>query len=263
MRVTLLGTGTSHGVPSLDCMIEDYARCPHQVCLKAEVNPRYRRTRCSILVEVGGLNLLVDTSQDFRQQMLANRVRRLDVVLFTHAHADHIYGLPDIRSYSRGGKVIPIYGSSPTLRALEQSFEYIFHPPSFVGGGIPQLAPHILEGPTSVEGVEVIPIPVEHGNAEGCQGYRIGGLAYLPDVKVIPERSLSLLEGLDLLILNCLRPRPHISHLSLEESLAYVERLGPSRCLFTHMTHDMDYEEVEPSLPKSVRLAYDGLVVEV
>ncbi len=263
MRVTLLGTGTSHGVPSLDCMIDDYARCPHQVCRKAEADPRHRRTRCSILVVVNGLNLLLDTSQDFREQMLANRVRQIDAVLFTHAHADHIYGLPDIRSYSRGGKVIPIYGSSPTLYALQKSFDYIFHPPAFVGGGIPQLAPHVLEARGQVEGVEVIPIPVEHGNAEGCQGYRIGGLAYLPDVKVIPEGSLALLEGLDLLILNCLRPRPHISHLSLAESLAYVEALRPKRCLLTHMTHDIDYEVEEPSLPPNVRFAYDGLTVTV
>lgn len=263
MRVTFLGTGTSHGVPSLDCMIDDYVRCPHQVCLKAETNPRHRRTRCSILIEVNGLNLLVDTSQDFREQMLANRVRRIDAVLFTHAHADHIYGLPDIRSYSRGGKVIPIYASAPTLRALRQSFDYIFHPPSFVGGGIPQVEPHLVEGPMEIGGVEIIPVPVEHGNAEGCQGYRIGGLAYLPDVKVIPESSLLFLQGLDLLILNCLRPRPHISHLSLAESLAYMDRLQPKRCLLTHMTHDIDYETEEPSLPGNVRFAYDGLVVDV
>ena len=264
MRVVFLGTGTSHGVPHIDCMINDYVRCPAGVCRKAAVDPRYRRTRACILVETGGDSLLFDTSQDFYQQVMANRVRRIDAVLYTHSHADHIYGLPDIRSYCRQqGEAIDVYASDETLQVLRQAFHYVFHPPEYVGGGIPVLRTHVLEQPQEVLGQRVIPIPVEHGPLNGCQGYRIDGLAYLPDVKAIPDSSLELLQDLDLLILNCLRIRPHGSHLALEESLAYAERLRPRRCLFTHMTHEIDYQVEESRLPEWVRFAYDGQVVEL
>lgn len=262
MQVTILGSGTSHGVPTIDCMLDDYRRCPRQVCLKAQTDPRQRRTRASIWIETNGACLLVDTSQDFREQVLRWRVRRIDAVLYTHGHADHIYGLPDIRSFSRhqGGK-IPILGSEETLRTIEGAFDYVFRPPEYRGGGIPDLEPRVIAGPTTVAGVEVTPVPVEHGPLTGCYGYRVGDLAYLPDVKVIPESSLALLQGLELLILNCLRPREHASHLSQQESLAYIERLRPRRALLTHMTHDVDYVVDEPLLPEHVRYAYDGLVV--
>jgi len=264
MRITLLGTGTSHGVPTIDCMLNNYARCPKGVCLKAQVDARYRRTRASIMLETAGANFLIDTSQDFRHQVLSNRVQRIDAVLFTHGHADHIYGLPDIRSYCRHqGGAIDVYGSEETLDTLHRAFDYIFDPPAYVGGGIPRLCTHLLEDPHQVLGQRVIPIPVEHGVLVGCQGYRIGDVAYVPDVKVIPPASLALLHDLDLLILNCLRLRPHGSHLSLSESLAYAEHLRPRRCLFTHMTHDIDYQIEERHLPDWVRFGYDGQVVEV
>jgi phosphoribosyl 1,2-cyclic phosphate phosphodiesterase len=269
MRITFLGTGTSHGVPAIDCMLNHYARCPHRVCLKAASDPRHRRSRASIAVEWpdalgdGGAHLLIDTSQDFRQQVLSAHLPRIDAVLYTHGHADHIYGLPDIRSYCAFQRApIPIYGSGETLDILRRAFDYVFEPPEFVGGGIPQLAPATLEAPAEILGHRVTPIPVHHGALLGCQGYRIGDMAYLPDVKLIPPESLALLSDLDLLILNCLRPRPHGSHLSLEESLAYVEQLRPRRCLLTHMTHDIDYELHGPALPSGVAFAYDGLVVE-
>lgn len=263
MRITLLGTGTSHGVPSIDCMLDNYARCPHGVCQKAITDRRYWRTRASILIEIDGVSLLIDTSQDFRQQMLENRVQRIDAVVYTHAHADHIYGLPDIRSFCRQGRAVPIYGVQATLDALRQAFSYVFDPPAFVGGGIPSVQTHLLDGLGEVEGIPVLPVPVEHGNAVDCRGYRIGDMAYLPDVKSIPAASLDLLQGLDLLILNCLRPRPHLSHLSMDESLAYAETLHPRRCLFTHMTHDIDYVQHDALLPDWARFAYDGQVVEV
>jgi len=264
MRVTFLGTGTSHGVPTIDCMLEDYARCPHRVCERATKDPRYRRTRTSILIEDNGASLLVDTSQDFRQQMLDNRVRRIDAVLYSHGHADHIYGLPDIRSYCyHQGGAIDIYGSEETLEVIRAAFDYIFHPPAYVGGGIPSLRPHVLRAPEEICGLEVLPIPVEHGPLRGCQGYRLGKVAYIPDVKVIPPSSLEKLYDLDLLILNCLRIRPHASHLSLAESVAYAEHLRPRMCLFTHMTHDIDYVLEERNLPSWMRFAYDGLVVDL
>jgi phosphoribosyl 1,2-cyclic phosphate phosphodiesterase len=264
VRITLLGTGTSHGVPTLDCMLDDYARCPYGVCRKALSDPRYRRSRASALVEHEGAALLLDTSQDFRQQMLDQRVRRISAVLYTHGHADHIYGLPDIRSYCyHQGAAMPVYGSPETLATIQGAFDYIFHPPAFVGGGIPTLELHPLEAPTIICGITVTPIPVEHGPLHGCQGYRLNDLAYIPDVKAIPPVSLELLRDLELLVLNCLRLRPHGSHLCLEESLAYVEQLRPKRCLLTHMTHDIDYQREEPRLPAHVRFAYDGLVVEI
>jgi len=264
MRITFLGTGTSHGVPTIDCMITEYAHCPAGVCLKAAVDARYRRTRASIVVETGGAALLIDTSQDFRQQVLSNRVRRIDAVLFTHGHADHIYGLPDIRSHCRQqGDAIDVYGSQETMDVIYGAFDYIFDPPAYVGGGIPQLRTHLMETPLEVLGQRVVPIPVEHGSLVGCQGYRVGDVAYIPDVKVIPAGSLALLEHLDLLILDCLRLRPHGSHLCLSESLAYAQELRPRRCLFTHMTHDIDYQVEERRLPEWVRFAYDGQVVEV
>ena len=262
MRITFLGTGTSHGVPTIECMLDDYARCPAGVCRKAASDPRHRRTRASVVVEANGKHILIDTSQDFREQVLATRLPRVDAVLYTHGHADHIYGLPDIRSYchvQRGP--IEIYGSQETLAILRGSFDYVFHPPEYVGGGLPQLVPHLLDAPRAIDGTLVIPIPVRHGTLAGCQGYRLGDVAYVPDVKVIPPESLKLLEGLDLLIINSLRQRPHSSHLSLAESLAYIEELGPKRCLLTHMTHDVDYELHSDDLPLNTTYAHDGLVV--
>ncbi|HHX65205.1 MAG TPA: MBL fold metallo-hydrolase [Chloroflexi bacterium] len=264
MRITFLGTGTSHGVPTIDCMLEDYAHCPQGVCRKAQHDPRYRRTRASILIETDTAFLLVDTSQDFYQQVLAHRVRRIDAVLYTHGHADHIYGLPDIRSHCRHQKgPIDIYGSQETLDALRNAFQYIFTPPEYVGGGIPDVRPHLLADTVEIGGLSITPVPVQHGQMKGCQGYRFDNVAYIPDVKAIPPESLERLRGLDLLILNCLRYRPHSGHLTLEESLAYARELGPRRCLFTHMTHDIDYAQEEKRLPDWTRFAYDGLVVEV
>ncbi len=262
MRLTLLGTGTSHGVPMLDCMLSDYARCPAEVCRKAESDPRYRRTRASLLVQSDDVHLLIDTSQDFRQQMLANRVMRIDAVLYTHGHADHIYGLPDIRSYSRG-RPLPLYGSEETLGILRGAFDYVFTPRVYVGGGIPSVEPHRLDDGLRLGELIIETIPVEHGPLKGCQGYRLNDVAYIPDVKRIPPESLTRLRGLDLLILNCLRYRPHEGHLSLEESLAYAREIAPKRCLLTHVAHDIDYAIETPRLPEWVRFAYDGQVVEL
>jgi phosphoribosyl 1,2-cyclic phosphate phosphodiesterase len=219
------------------------------------------------MVQVGETQLLFDTSQDFYQQMLAYRVQRIDAVLYSHGHADHIYGLPDIRSYCRAqGGSIDIYGSRETLDTLYHAFDYVFDPPDYVGGGIPSLTSHELTGPQSVQGVSVTPIPVEHGPLQGCLGYRVDddrgrSMAYIPDVKHIPPASLQLLENLDLLILNCLRMRPHTGHLTIEESLAYARQIRPRRCLFTHMSHDIDFQIEGQDLPDWCAFAYDGLVV--
>ncbi|HHX45235.1 MAG TPA: MBL fold metallo-hydrolase [Chloroflexi bacterium] len=263
MRVTVLGSGTSHGVPMLDCVLNNYERCPHMVCLKARTDPRYRRMRASILVEVDGCSILVDTSQDFRQQMLAHSVRRIDAVIYTHGHADHIYGLADMRSYSsHQGEPIPIYGSVETLACIRGAFDYVFNPPALLGGGVPLVEAHVLDGPMVVAGALVTPVPVEHGPLNGCLGVRIGDTAYIPDVKRIPDASLGLLEGLDLLIINCLRLRSHATHLTLDESLRYVRELQPRRALLTHLSHDIDADVEGWLLPSGVAFARDGLVVE-
>ncbi|NLX36665.1 MAG: MBL fold metallo-hydrolase [Chloroflexi bacterium] len=268
MRITLLGTGTSHGVPMLDCMLNGFSRCEHRICEKALTDPRYRRTRASILLQEAGFAALIDTSQDFRQQMLENHVERLDAVLFTHAHADHIYGLPDIRSYCAQQRApIDVYASSETLGSLHEAFHYIFEPNGYVGGGIPSLTEHTLDASCEIGPMNILPVPVIHGPLNGCQGYRIESadlvVAYIPDVKTIPDASLAQLQGLDLLILNCLRPRPHGSHLSLDESLAYATALAPRRCLFTHMTHDIDPDVHSALLPSWAAFAHDGQIVEL
>jgi len=263
MRIIFLGTGTSHGVPALDCMLEGYRRCPHELCRRAQTDRRLARTRASVAIETERGVILVDTSQDFRQQMLESRLPRIDAVLYTHTHADHVQGLPDIRSYCRRHEEpIGIYGSSETLAELACAFRYVFAAGAYVGGGIPSLAPREIAAPTEIMGVIVTPIPVEHGQLDGCYGYRMNDVAYIPDVKRIPEPSMALLADLDLLILNCLRPHPHATHLSLEESLAYVAALRPRRCLLTHMTHNIDPAVHGRLLPKGVAFAHDGLVVQ-
>lgn len=264
MRITLLGTGTSHGVPMLDCLITNYATCPAKVCLRARYDPSYRRTRASILVQTPEISLLIDTSQDFREQMLANRIKRIDAVLYTHGHADHIYGLPDLRSYSQQqGGPIPLYGSQETLSTLQNAFSYIFSPPEYRGGGIPQVSPHLLEEEYRLGDITIVPLPVVHGPLNGCQGYRLNDVAYIPDVKVIPPSTLERLQGVKVLILNCLRHRPHQGHLSLEESLAYAHAINPERCFLTHIAHDIDYRLETPHLPEWIRFGYDGQVIIV
>ena len=263
--ITILGTGTSHGVPVVDCMIDEYQHCPRNICQLAQTDPRHRRGRASILVSVGGKNILIDASADFREQMLRENIRHLDALLITHKHSDHIMGIPDTRSYSRlieGG--LPVYGSAESMEAITQTFSYIFDPLTFVGGGIPSLKRHVVEAPFTVEGVEFTPVLVKHGSCIGCYGYRFGDIAYIPDVKEIPVASKALLQNLDLLIIDCLRPdTPHSTHLILPEVLALAEELAPNRVLTTHMTHNIHYLEDKKRVPHNIDFAYDGLQLEL
>jgi phosphoribosyl 1,2-cyclic phosphate phosphodiesterase len=266
IKVVLLGTGTSHGVPSIDCMVADYADCPQGVCRAAGYDPRHNRTRCSLLVEAAGGTILIDTSLDFRAQMLAQRVRRIDAVLFTHSHADHIGGLPDIRSYSPPGQPLPIYSSQATITTLRRRFDYIFDPPEIKGGGIPELTAHVVRPgePFSLCGLDVTPALVEHGSAPECLGYRVGPVAYVPDVKVMPAEAREILRGAEVLILNALRRAPeHPTHLTLDESVALARDLRPRACYFTHMSHDMHYAHDRAGLSGNMDFAYDGLRLEI
>lgn len=248
LSVTFLGTGTSTGVPVLTC------DCP--TC--SSTDPRDARSRPSILLEWDGASVLIDTSTDLRAQALKVPLRRVDAVLFTHAHADHILGLDELRLYNwRQGGPIPAYGSRETLAALRRTFWYAFEDVQR-GGGVPSVELREVDSRFELLDRTVVAVPLLHGRLE-ILGYRVGDFAYLTDVSSIPEPSYRLLEDLDVLVLSALRPRPHPTHLHLEAAVAEAARIGAKRTLFTHMGHDMPHAAVSASLPPGVDLAYDGL----
>lgn len=264
LRVTVLGSGTSHGVPAIGC---DCAVC-------ASTDPRDQRTRPSILIEVeprvagspfrdAVRSILVDTSTDLRAQALARGVRRVDAILFTHAHADHVFGLDDVRRFNQLQKgAIACYAAEDTLGSLRRTFAYVFEPAVQVGGGLPQLTLFRIGGVFSLGGVDVVPIPLFHGRLP-VLGFRIGAFAYLTDCNRIPDASWPLLAGVRTLVLDALRHRPHSTHFSLQESINVAARLGVDRVYFTHISHVLGHVETTAQLPPGVELAYDGLVLTV
>lgn len=253
LRITVLGSGTSVGVPTVGCHCD--------VCRSGD--PRDKRLRPSVLLSYYGRSVLVDTTPDFRSQALRAGIERLDAVLFTHWHADHIMGLDDVRPYNfRQKGSIPIYGSPETLEAIRRCFSYIFTPRANQSS-IPKLELNVLDGsPFTLFGMEFIPIPVIHGRTR-IYGFRFGAAAYLTDHSDIPEESMEKLKGLDVLFLDALRHRPHPTHSTVERSLRTVEELAPARAFFTHICHDLPHAETESALPPGVRLAYDGLQIIV
>jgi phosphoribosyl 1,2-cyclic phosphate phosphodiesterase len=206
---------------------------------------------------------LIDTTPDFRQQALRAGIERLDAVLFTHAHADHIMGLDDVRPFNfRQRESIPIYGSAETIEALHRVFEYIFTDRASESS-VPRLHPQELNGSSfDLFGLQVNPIRLRHGRSL-VYGYRVGTAAYLTDHSAIPEDSMEKLRGLDVLFLDALRHKPHPTHTTVERALRYVQELAPKRAFFTHISHDLSHAETESALPSHVRLAYDGLEIEV
>jgi phosphoribosyl 1,2-cyclic phosphate phosphodiesterase len=251
MRLTFLGTGTSTGVPTLAC------HC--KVCTSPD--RRDERTRPSILVQFEGRAVVIDTTPDFRAQALREGLERLDAVLFTHAHADHVLGLDDVRVfYFRQQKPIPIYANGQCMQDIKRIFKYIFDG-DYPFGGLARLDPHVIDGPFELEGLTVIPVPVLHGNLP-VLGFRINDWAYLTDVSEIPETSYPLLQDLDVLILDMLRPHPHPTHMTVEQALSVMERLGVRKGYGTHIAHELGHEETNAKLPPHVRLAYDGLQLE-
>jgi phosphoribosyl 1,2-cyclic phosphate phosphodiesterase len=265
IKITFLGTGTSHGVPSIDCMLNNFERCKKDVCRLSLTDSKHNRTRSSILVEHNDKHILIDVSADFRQQALRERIPKIDAVLITHCHADHISGIPDIRSYNGPAPhVLDFYGSHESMESIQESFHYIFSPKTFVGGGIPRLALHQVDKPFILFDAPITPLPVVHGSLKGCLGYRIKNLAYIPDVKTIPEETKSNLENLDCLILDCLRDaREHSTHMILEESLQFARDVAPARCYFIHMSHDIHYALDAEKLDHWMEFSYDGMKIEV
>lgn len=252
MRLTFLGTGTSSGVPTLGC--------PCRVCTSPD--PRDKRTRPSLMLEYEGRVVVIDTSPDFRAQALREGMERLDAVLFTHAHADHVLGLDDVRGfYFRQGEPIPIYADSRCMENLRRVFAYIFDG-NYPYGGIARLDPHVVEGPVDLWGKRFIPLQVFHGELP-VLGFRFDSAAYVTDFSAIPDATVPLLEDLDVLILDALRHKPHPTHSTIEQSLKWVERLRPGMAFFTHIAHELAHEETNTLLPPHVRLAYDGLKLEL
>ena len=252
MKLTFLGTGTSTGVPMVAC------DCP--VCTSSD--PHDKRTRPSLLLEFDGRAVVIDTAPDFRQQALREGMVRLDAVVFTHTHADHVLGLDDVRVfYFRQRQPIPIYADRESMENIRRIFQYIFDQ-TYPYGGIAKLDPHVIEGPFELFGQGWKPLPVLHGSMP-VLGFRVGRAAYVSDFSTIPESTIPLLEGLDVLILDALRHKPHPTHSSLEQSLEWVERLKPGRAFFTHIAHELGHEETNATLPPEVRLAYDGLKLEL
>jgi phosphoribosyl 1,2-cyclic phosphate phosphodiesterase len=253
VRLTVLGSGTSVGVPTIGCSC--------RVCRSDD--PRNRRLRPSVCLRWNETTVVIDTGPDFRQQALAHGLRKVDAVLFTHAHADHVLGLDDLRPFNfvqRGA--IPVYASEQTLHVIRRIFSYIFHDgPS--ESSRPRIETHAFPGePIVIDGIEFRPIPVKHGSGE-CHGFRFGNHAYLTDHSEIPEESLELLEGVETIFLDALRYKPHPTHSTVEASLRTVERLKPRAAYFTHISHDLDHERAQSLLPEGVWLAYDGLELEL
>lgn len=257
MRLTLLGTGTSMGVPQIGCGCS--------VCRSAD--PRDRRTRTSALVETNGTTLLIDTPPELRLQLLRSDVRAVDAVLYTHEHADHVHGIDDLRSLTLlRGTALPVYGPPSTIAHLGRAFRYIFDDSVVVldGTSKPQLTPHALVAnvPVSIGGVEVLPIGFAHGLLT-VFGYRIGPLAYLTDVKRVDAEAVALLRGVRVLVLNALWWRSHPTHLSIDEAVATARAIGAERTLLTHLTHETGHRDLLARLPPGVEPGYDGLIVEV
>lgn len=251
VTLTFLGTGTSTGVPAVGCDCE--------VCRSED--PKDARLRASVLLQYDGRNVVIDTGTDFRQQALRARLMQLDAVLFTHAHADHIFGLDDIRPYNfRTRKATPVYADARTWEGLRRVYDYAFNPTPY--GGVPSIEPHVFDGPFEVFGRTIQPLEVIHGRLP-VAAFRFGRGAYVTDCSEIPDATVESLRDLDVLVIDGLRFAEHNTHLTIPKALRYIERIRPNRAYLTHMNHEVRHSVVNAELPEGVELAYDGLVVEV
>ncbi len=251
LRLTILGSGTSVGVPM--------AGCDCRVCRSSD--PRDNRLRSSALLSWNGRNAVIDTTPEFRMQMLRAEVGTLDAVLITHNHHDHIHGLDDVRPYcfKRDG-LLPVYASDKTCTWIRKHYDYIWNARQR-GGGLPRIELHAIRAPFALHGLTVTPLPVMHGKTE-VFGYRAGDIAYISDVSEIPPASWTLLEGVKTLVLDATRPEPHETHFHTDAAVDVVRRLGVERAVFTHLNHDLPHTELARRLPPGMEPAYDGMVIE-
>jgi phosphoribosyl 1,2-cyclic phosphate phosphodiesterase len=253
MRVTVLGCGPSTGVPVIGGR---WGRCD-------PADPRNRRRRVSALVETGGATILIDTSPDLREQLLDAGVSRIDAVLMTHAHADHLHGIDDLRSVNRLMRAeIPLYADGATLREIRARFGYVLDPIAAGRFYKPMLTPHEIAGPFAAAGVPVVPFAQDHGFGTTL-GFRIGGFAYSTDVTELDERAFAALAGSELWIVDCLRREPHPTHSHLAKTLGWIARVKPRRAVLTHMDQSLDYRELCAELPAGVEPGRDGLVIDL
>ena len=250
--LTVLGSGTSMGVPTIGCTCA--------VC--SSTDPLDHRTRPSIMIEYDGRVVLIDTTPDFRQQAIREKIRRVDAVIYTHSHADHILGLDDLRplSFHRKDGPIPLYAPDHTVSTLKRIFKYIFDA-DYKYGGLAQVELKIIDGPFEVFGARFEPITILHGDAP-IHGFRFGSAAYLTDFSEIPPDSMERLRGLDILFLDALRHKPHPTHSTLENSVRIAGELKPKRTFFTHIAHELPHQETNAKLPDNMRLSHDGLRLE-
>ncbi|BCM25069.1 MBL fold metallo-hydrolase [Methyloradius palustris] len=252
MQLTILGAGSSAGTPVIGC------GC--LTCLSD--NPKNKRTRCSSAITMpNGEVILIDTGPDLRTQALRENLTRVDAVLYTHTHADHLHGIDDLRAFCQlQKKQIPLYGKQDTLAHILAKFGYTIRDPGDFWE-LPVLSLNEIDQAFELFGVTITPIPVKHGRSD-ILGYRLGNMAYLTDVSEIPESSLALLNNLDLLLLDCLRYTTHFTHIHLEQSLAYASLIKAKQNYLIHMTHDIEYEALSSELPNNVHVGFDGLTLE-
>jgi len=251
MTITILGSGTSHGIPVVGC------NCP--VCISNNI--KNIRTRASILVSDKKTDILVDTATEFRLQAVREKITKIDAILYTHSHADHLHGLDDIRSLT-WKKAIPLYGTEQDIMEIKNRFPYVFNSTLQKGGGKPQVTAHILESKSmKINSMEIRPVKLKHGLMD-IYGYLFNNrIAYLTDCSAIPDESLPLLENLEVLIIGALRYRRHPTHFNIEQALEVIKKISPGRAYLTHLCHDLDHEQLENELPGGVYPAYDGLKI--
>jgi phosphoribosyl 1,2-cyclic phosphate phosphodiesterase len=258
MKITILGCGHSLGVPVIGC------ECT--VCTSN--NPKNKRSRVSVLIEMGGINIVIDTSPDFRQQILLTNIKKIDAVLYTHDHADHTHGLDDLRQFNVLQKdVIPVYSNTEILESIQKRFSYAFLPkptenaifrPSLIANALPDLPIHEF----MIGNTKIIAFEQQHGK-NSTLGYRIGDFAYSTDVNVLSEAAFDALAGVKYWIVDCLRYTPSYSHSHLSQTLQWKSHVNPSQTILTHMAHEFDYDTLSKELPTGVLVGYDGMVIEI
>ena len=253
MQLTMLGVGSSAGTPVVGCSCA--------TCVSTDV--RNKRTRCSSLITLdSGENILIDTGPDLRNQSLRENINRIDAVLYTHTHADHLHGIDDLRAFCQiQRKQIPLYAKQDAVTHISQKFGYVLREPSDFWD-LPVLRIKSIDEPFVLFGVKITPIPLMHGRSH-IFGYRIGNCAYMTDVSEIPESSFKLLKDLDVILLDCLREQSHPTHINIEQSLAYISRIQAKQSYMIHMTHELEYATLTNKLPKNVFVGFDGLKLQI